>query len=368
MRASLRLRAVAALGTSLLLASTLGCSGGDDGDSTSTSGSAASSVAPTVTEEPTSTTEVTATTDPATTTTEVPGPVYPLTGLPVTDPTAAARPAMVVKIDNNIKARPQSGLNAADIVFEEIVEVQTRFAAVFHSRGSDPVGPIRSGRTQDVDLLGSFNQPLFVWSGGNPGVTRVIGDSDLVDLSALKGGVWSGGGFYRADDRPSPHDEYAQSSMLWSLAPPDAGPPPQQFQYRDDGETADGEPAIGTDGDMDGLAVEWRYDPDTDQYARTNGGQVHSDALSGPITSQNVIVMVVVYRPSPVDARSPEAQTIGSGEALVFTGGVLVRGTWTRTDRYSPITLTDAGGNPILLTPGRTWVELARAGTFETVI
>ena len=96
---------------------------------------------------------------------------------------------------------------------------------------------------------------------------------------------------------------------------------------------ADGEPAIGTDGDMDGLAVEWRYDPRPDQYARTNGGQVHSDALSGPITSQNVIVMVVVYRPSPADARSPEAQTIGSGEAMVFTGGVLVRGTWTRADR-----------------------------------
>ncbi len=367
MRASLRLSAFAALGSSLLLASTLGCSGSGD-DATATSGSAASSVEPTATLEPSSTTEVTATTDPATTTTEPPGPVYPLTGLPVTDPSAAARPAMVVKIDNNIKARPQSGLNEADIVFEEIVEVQTRFAAVFHSRGSDPVGPIRSGRTQDVDLLGSFNQPLFVWSGGNPGVTRVIGDSDLVDLSALKSGVWGGGGFYRSDDRPSPHDEYAQSSMLWTLAPPDAGPPPQQFQYRDDDEAADGEPAIGTDGDMDGLAVEWRYDPDTDQYARTNDGAVHSDALSGPVTTQNVIVMVVVYRPSPVDARSPEAQTIGSGEALVFTGGVLVRGTWTRADRYSPITLTDAGGNPILLTPGRTWVELARSGTFETVV
>ncbi|MEZ5272905.1 MAG: DUF3048 domain-containing protein [Ilumatobacteraceae bacterium] len=125
------------------------------------------------------------TTMPATdapTTTLPAGPVYPLTGLPVTDPAAAARPAMVVKIDNNKNARPQSGLNEADIVFEEIVEVQTRFAAVFHSQGSDPVGPIRSGRTQDVDLLGSFNKPLFVWSGGNPAVTDIIEASDLVEL------------------------------------------------------------------------------------------------------------------------------------------------------------------------------------------
>ena len=77
--------------------------------------------------------------------------------------------------------------------------------------------------------------------------------------------------------------------------------------------------------------------------------------------------MEVVYRPSPADARSPEAQTIGSGTALVFTGGKVVTGTWTRTDRLSPVVLTDASGEPILLTPGRTWVELARASTFTPV-
>lgn len=295
-------------------------------------------------------------------------PVYPLTGLPVTDPAAAARPAMVVKIDNNAKARPQSGLNEADIVFEEIVEVQTRFAAVFHSHGADPVGPIRSGRTQDVDLLGSFERPLFVWSGGNPGVTRVIEQSDLRELSALKSGVWTGGGFYRDNSRPSPHNEFAQTSKLWTLAPADAGPPPQQFEYRAAEDEVAGDPAKGVDGDMDGLKVEWRYDPATDQYARTNGGVVHADSLSGPITTQNVIVMTVSYRASAVDARSPEAQTIGSGEVMVFTGGVLVRGTWSRPDRFSPVVLTDADGNPIRLTPGRTWIELARTGSYQPVV
>ena len=72
---------------------------------------------------------------------------------------------MVVKIDN-VDAEPQSGLNQGDIVYEEIVEGRaTRFAAVFNSKESNPVGPIRSGRTQDINLLGNLNDPVFVWSG-----------------------------------------------------------------------------------------------------------------------------------------------------------------------------------------------------------
>jgi hypothetical protein len=354
---TLRLAAVA---TIALL--TVGCSGG--GDSAPTT---AADTTPVVTDEP-STTEAPTTTEEATTTTEAAGPVYPLTGLPVTDPVAAERPALVVKIDNNKAARPQSGLNEADIVFEEIVEVQTRFAAVFHSTGSDPVGPIRSGRTQDIDLLGSLDRPLFVWSGGNRNVTRAIEESDLVDLSAQKNVNYQGGGFFRYDQRKSPHNLYAQTSMLWTLAPADAAAPPQQFQYLAEGDDPAGDPASGATGDMDGLAITWTHDPATDLYARTSAGAPHLDALSGgQVTTANVVVMEVVYRPSPADARSPEAQTIGSGKAIVFTGGKVVTGTWTRTDRLSPVVLTSADGEQILLTPGRTWVELARADTFTPV-
>src|SRR3954466_3555773 len=122
-------------------------------------------------------------------TTTIPAdPVMPLTGLPITDPAAAGRGALVVKIDNHPIARPQSGLNEADIVFEENVEELTRFAAVFQSNGSDPVGPIRSGRTQDVDLLGSLNKPIFAWSGGNARVSAAINGSDLVPVNETKAG------------------------------------------------------------------------------------------------------------------------------------------------------------------------------------
>ena len=121
------------------------------------------------------------TVESTTTTTTIPPMLAPLTGLPVS--TLITRPALAVKIDNHPKARPQWGLNQADVVYEENVEMLTRFAAVFHTNDSDPVGPIRSGRKQDIDLLEPLNSPLFAWSGGNAEVTNLVRASSLIDLS-----------------------------------------------------------------------------------------------------------------------------------------------------------------------------------------
>jgi len=303
--------------------------------------------------------------DPGSTTTVYRGPVYPLTGLPVTDPAAAARPALVVKIDNHALARPQSGLNEADIVYEEMVEVQTRFAAVFHSHGADPVGPIRSGRTQDIDLLGSLNKPLFAWSGGNANVTFAINSSDLISLNNVNPTTQKEGGFFRDANRKGPHNLYATTSKLWALAPPGAAPPVAQFRYRGAGDHLAGDAASGVEGDIFGLAIRWEYDAAKGVYLRTSDGVEHRDALDGQVNTDNVVVLSVVYKPSGADARSPEAQTVGSGDAMVFTQGVVVHGTWTRATRLAPFTLTDDSGNPILLTPGRSWVELASPDKFD---
>src|SRR5262249_32805746 len=131
-------RQLLALGATTVAAAVVaGCS--DEGDGGADLTLPPPTTAPTTTEAATTTTGA----GEASTTTTVPagGPVMPLTGLPVADPAIAARPALVVKIDNHSQARPQSGLNAADVVFEENVENLTRFAAVFHSQDADPVGP-----------------------------------------------------------------------------------------------------------------------------------------------------------------------------------------------------------------------------------
>lgn len=342
----------------VLAAGIVGC-GGSEKDSAASDASTTASVATTL--PPIIVPETSAPT------TLPPVPVYPLTGLPVSDEAAAARPAMVVKIDNNNRARPQSGLNEADIVFEEIVESSTRFAIVLHSQGSDPVGPIRSGRTQDINLLSSLNHPLFVWSGGNNAVTKAIRASDLVELSANSNEVFRAGDFFRNPSHSAPHNLYANTTGLWTLAPIGAGPPEQQFEYLADGATADGEPALGADGNMDGLDITWRYDAASGVYLRTSAEVPHLDAETGQVNTHNVIILTVEYKQSPADPNSPEAQTIGTGQVIVLTGGVVVRGTWTRADLHAPFVITDTSGKPILLTPGRTWIELAKADTFTVV-
>ena len=298
----------------------------------------------------------TAVTDaPTTTVAEV---VYPLTGLPVKDDAAAERPAMVVKIDNHPKARPQFGINQADIIFEENVEKLTRFAAVFHSEGSDPVGPIRSGRFQDINLLGSLNKPLFVWSGGNAKVSAAIQDSDLVDLS------WTvankDGGFTRDDERTAPHNLIAETTKLWTLAPSGAKPPAQQFVYRgvSDANASTSKDTDGVKISMDGVKVHWIWDSVSKEFQRLSDDKPHMDSEDVQLAVPNVVVLEVEYS----NNYSPTSKTVGSGKAFVFTNGVMYEGKWTRDDRLKPFTLTDSAGAPIKLTPGQTFVEVARAG------
>jgi len=294
-------------------------------------------------------------------------PVMPLTGLPITDPAVASRQAIVVKIDNHPDARPQSGLGVADLVYEENVEELTRFAAVFQTDLPDPVGPIRSGRTQDVLLLGSLNAPLFAWSGGNAAVTTAIETSDFFVVRVDAQAFAKAAGTYRAKDRKSPHNLYATVSGLLTVSPPGSTPPPQQFQYLAPGATSPGAASSGVAVAMDGVAVKWTYDQASNSYLRFEDAKPHLDRDAGQINATNVIVLTVDYQPSPADGRSPEAQTIGSGAVAVHTGGRVVTGTWTRPSRSQTFAFADAAGNPILLTPGRTWVELAEAGAATPV-
>jgi hypothetical protein len=299
--------------------------------------------------------------DPLTTTPAVPG--YPLTGLPITDPAAATRVALAVKIDNHPASFPQTGLNKADIVFEENVESLTRFAAVFHSQGSDPVGPIRSGRTQDIDILKSFSQPLFAWSGGNYRVTKVVNASDMVNVgySASRGK----GGYYREKTMKAPHNLYAKTSNLWTLAPVGAVAPKPQFLYRSD---SDAKPSTSTaiDGakvSMYNVRVYWKWDAATGNFLRSseNTKRVLEPHMAddGQVNAKNVVTLYVTYVRSKADRKSPNALTTGKGTGFVMTDGGIIPITWLRGNAKVPFTLIDANNQYVRLTPGRTWVELA---------
>jgi hypothetical protein len=296
--------------------------------------------------------------------TTVAGPAWPLTGVAGADAVRAALPALVVKIDNHPRARPQSGLGQADVVYEEIAEGVTRFFAVFHSTGSDPVGPIRSARTTDIDLLAQLNHPLFAYSGANRGTRNALKQADVAeDLGASTGSNLRQGGYFRDPARRSPHNLYATTTQLWSLTPDGAVPPPALFAYRGGGTPAAGsEAAAAVDVTMAATRVQWRWDAPSGRWMRSQDGEAQIDAAGRTIDAENVVDQFVEYRRSSADPISPEAVTVGEGDVWVFTGGGVIAGRWSRPDPARPAELTDASGREIRLAPGRTWVELARAG------
>jgi hypothetical protein len=324
------------------------------------------SAAPTTTTAPPTTTT---TAPPTTTTTAPPPPVYPLTGLPVTDPAALRHPALVVKIDNvEPKSRPQIGLNEADVVYEERVEgAVTRFMAVFHSRGAVPVGPVRSARTSDIGLYGPLGRPLFAWSGANAIFAERIRGTSIVDA----GYDAAPDLYFRDGSRSAPHNLMLRgTTAVWSRGWPGAtGPASPLFAYRAAGEAPAGEPARGARivfaTGAGSAPVDYRWDGSG--YVRYQNGTLHVDALGRPVRPENVIVSFTPYASSGVNDQFGvpirEARTVGQGEAFVFTAGNFMHVRWVKPSRNAPTQYLDAAGNPVKLTPGRTWVAVAEPGT-----
>ena len=313
--------------------------------------------APTTTDAP-ATTGAPSTVAPTTVApTTVPAVVerQPLTGVPIdgTLVTYTPRPALIVKIDN-VEAQPQAGLNQADIVFEEIVEGATRFAAVFNSTDSDPVGPIRSGRTQDIELFSSFNDPVFAYSGGNDGVNAALNATGWTLLT-------QGNGMFRDNTyHGAPHNLFGNTSEFFTLASESANAVPQ-FEYVAPGTQPAGTPVSTIDVSIGGYSVNWAWDAAQGLFLRSQNGSTH-DTNTGQASANTVIVLSVPYGQSPAGG-VPEAQTTGTGSVVVYTAGHKIEGTWIRNDASEPFSLTDASGAPILLSPGRTWVELADAAS-----
>ena len=325
-------------------------------------------------DEPAERAETTTTTSTSTTTTTAPPePGYPLTGLAVDDPARAERPVLAVKIDNaeprrGRGGRPQAGINQADVVYEEMVEGSvTRFLALFHSQDADPVGPVRSARTTDLLLMGSLGRPLFGWSGANAGVVAQVRDADVVDV----GQDAAPGAYFRAGDRPAPYNLMSSTGALFGAVAPEPRTPPALFTYRAEGEAPGGGPVGGVRivfGDGPGSApVEYRWDGSG--WARTQRDSAHVDAAGQQVAPPNVIVQFAPYiEVQCCDASGfpiVEAELLGEGDAWILTGGHLVEGRWSRPGQGDVTTFTTAEGEPVGLTPGRTWVAIAPPGSAE---
>ncbi len=319
---------------------------------------------PTETAEPSTTSTSTTTTEPPTTTTTVPPPpVAPLTGVAGDFQGRIDRPALIVKIDNVERARPHLGINLADIVIEEPVEGNlTRLAAVFHSTDAAEVGPIRSVRTTDLELVPLFGRPLFAASGGNSGVIPQLQAANVVDI----GHHVSGEGFYRNGSRPAPHNLFSSTPALFGKAPEFPPPPAPLFAYLAPGEALPANAfAVG------GIALRFggpevsrfTWDPATYTWPRSQRGTPHVMASGEQLSPANVVVLEIDYDRSNQLGRSvPHGIVTGGGRATVLTQGNAIQGSWTRPTLADPLSLVADTGEQIKLTPGQTFIELASVG------
>jgi len=268
------------------------------------------------------------------------------------------RPALAVKIDNVPAARPQSGINQADIVFVEEVEGGlTRLAAVFHSTGAKVVGPVRSMRTGDLDLLGQFNSPLFANSGGNRITRAALADSTLNDVGASS----KPEGYYRDNSRNAPHNLYTNAFNLWTIgADLDTSTPSPIFTFRKPGEAihTTATPTAGVTINYPRSRVEYSWNGTG--WDRTQDGSPTVDTTGKRTSPTTVIVQFVEYGVSAADAESPEAKSIGVGTAWVLTDGHVIKAIWRRPELANQTEYVDSDGRPIAILPGRTWIELPR--------
>ena len=278
------------------------------------------------------------------------------TGLPGND---IRRPALAVKIDNVSIARPQAGINQADVVYEELVEAGlTRLIAIFQTTDSRVVGPVRSARTSDPPLLTGFDRPLFAYSGANRGTRKVVRESDLTDVGYDN----SRDSYWRSTSRRAPHNLFTSTERLWELHSDRDEIPKPPFTFRTENAPLHPNAKEATGVFIDFGHAEIDYSWNGSGWERTHNGEPHGDGDGVRVAPTNVVIQFTSYGKSAADLRSPEAITEGSGEVWVFTDGHLIEGEWKRKKDSEPAEIT-SNGIPIRLTPGNTWVALAKSGT-----
>ena len=302
----------------------------------------------------------------------VTGPIAPLTGSLTTDMSLARRRPLAVKVGNgDAKDRPQAGLAAADIVYEVLVEAGfTRFIAVFHSDLPDRIGPVRSARSSDFDILKDLSTPYLASSGANSVVRqemrRAARAGTLIDVGAA-----SIAAPYRRDrSRPAPHNLYFYYENLGGGDPeslpggPLGAPPVALFEY--DFPNPPGLPdAAGVNvayTTLYGGEVSHVWDPILGGWVRIQDGILHTtetDSGLAEVAPANVVVLWMPYGRSAADRRSPQALSYGSGDALVLTAGSVHEASWERIEDRIGFRFRDSAGNPVSLSSGSTWLLLA---------
>ena len=298
-------------------------------------------------------THVTPTPRPTPTPTPPRGPLLdPFTGKPV----PALEPVLAVKIDNIVDARPQTGLQSADIVYVIPVEGGlTRFMAVFSSHLPQVVGPVRSARESDLDLLRQFGRPAFAWSGATPHLVPFIERARIADLYALQVG-----GYYRSPYRIAPYNLYASTKQLMSEAK--GASRARDIGFRFGSLQPGGKAAASQEVKYPAASYTFRWSAKANRWLAWIDGAPAMATEGGQLGGSTVIIQytqIATSRFEEYGGRPPYAKSTGSGRAVILRSGKEFTVRWSRPSLEGGTTYTLPNGQRMLFASGQVWVVLA---------
>lgn len=320
-------------------------------------------------------------------TSETPEPVYvaaPLTGvlsLEGSNP-ALQNPAFAAKIDNVTGSRPQYGLNATDLVFVEQVEGGlTRLVAIWHSNLPAEVGPVRSVRPMDPDILAPIGG-IVAYSGGQAPFKEAMIATGM--YNADENSEYESGNYFRKEGRFAPHNLFFKAQSIVA-AHPELAAPAQQFVYAD---LAAGEQPSALELGKEVLSLKVKYlnatslwNPGSatvdgtlsEVWLRTQDGEEHTDEWDGQqVRTSNLIVLDVTIDKSFKDPKygyiPRTVMVTESSTGTLCYAGYCMPIKWSKASQTAPIVLTTMTGLPVKLNPGNTWVELRDVATAKLEI
>ncbi len=293
----------------------------------------------------------------------------PLTGELVDSSVITKRPIAVV-IENHPDARPQSGYNDADLVYETLAEGGiTRTLAIFQSKSSNEIGPVRSARSYFVDWLTAYGA-LFGHVGGNADALDLVSQIGVADLNQF----YNGGNYWRSSDRYAPHNVYTTTDKLYAAAKANnlsTTATVGSLKFKKDLVEKD-RPAtqnVSIEFSYGDFTAGYTYVPKTNTYSRSIAGEAAKDKNTGiQIAPKNVIVEFTPITPyvNYAGEQGVRITDIGSGSGYLFQDGKSVKITWSKSSREARTKYTDESGKEIELNPGQTWIEVVPTGNSVT--
>lgn len=286
--------------------------------------------------------------------------INPITG-EASNKKMKARP-LIVSYDNVGSAVPQSWTSMADIVYEFPVEANlTRLQAIFYSEIPEFLGPVRSVRPYFVDLVREY-KGVYLAHGWSDAARDYLKSGVVPYINAMDTDCK----FYRVSDKKAPHNSYIKWSEVekkikekgWWDKKQEIRP----FQFLDKKEKNVGEAVDYVEFDS-ANHCEFTYDASKNYYVRTVNGKEYVDKETGKsVTVSNVLVQKVSSRTLDAKGRLSIDMCSG-GDALLFTNGVVVEGTWSRKNLDSRTIFKDKDGKEFKLSVGNTWVMVAHQKT-----